>query len=106
MASGSSSRAPSTMSQVSSSHILSATLPFLPFPFQQYHGRRTSSSLLPPSTADTFNETSMLTTIPVSTEFADEHPGGSKILKRYAGKNATKPFWKYHSEQVLEKYGG
>jgi cytochrome b involved in lipid metabolism len=39
-------------------------------------------------------------------EFADEHPGGAKILKRYAGKNATKPFWKYHNETVLEKYGG
>ncbi|KAK0384986.1 hypothetical protein NLU13_7464 [Sarocladium strictum] len=40
------------------------------------------------------------------TKFADEHPGGAKILKRFAGKNATKPFWKYHSEHVLEKYGG
>ena len=39
-------------------------------------------------------------------EFADEHPGGAKILKRYAGKNATKPFWKYHNEAVLKKYGG
>ncbi|KAI4720062.1 hypothetical protein E4T48_03657 [Aureobasidium sp. EXF-10727] len=28
-------------------------------------------------------------------EFADEHPGGSKILKR---------FWKYHNEGVLKKY--
>lgn len=36
----------------------------------------------------------------------DEHPGGSKILKRFAGKNATKAFWKYHGETVLEKYGG
>lgn len=39
-------------------------------------------------------------------EFLDEHPGGSKILKRFAGKNATKAFWKYHGESVLEKYGG
>jgi cytochrome b involved in lipid metabolism len=39
-------------------------------------------------------------------EFLDEHPGGSKILKRFAGKNATKAFWKYHNESVLEKYGG
>lgn len=39
-------------------------------------------------------------------EFLDEHPGGAKILKRFAGKNATKAFWKYHNESVLEKYGG
>jgi cytochrome b involved in lipid metabolism len=35
----------------------------------------------------------------------DEHPGGSKILKRAAGKDATKQFWKYHNESVLKKYG-
>lgn len=35
----------------------------------------------------------------------DEHPGGEKILKRFAGKNATKAFWKYHNESVLKKYG-
>lgn len=40
------------------------------------------------------------------TAFIDEHPGGSKILKRVAGKDASKQFWKYHSEGVLKKYGG
>ena len=35
----------------------------------------------------------------------EEHPGGERILKRMAGKNATKSFWKYHSESVLHKYG-
>ena len=36
--------------------------------------------------------------------FADEHPGGAKILKRMAGRDATKAFWKYHSQKVLDKY--
>jgi cytochrome b involved in lipid metabolism len=38
-------------------------------------------------------------------DFLDEHPGGAKILKRMAGKDATKQFWKYHNEKVLQKYG-
>ncbi|KAI2473254.1 cytochrome b5 [Annulohypoxylon bovei var. microspora] len=39
------------------------------------------------------------------TNFLEEHPGGAKILKRMAGKNATKQFWKYHGKTVLDKYG-
>ncbi|CAK7235858.1 hypothetical protein SBRCBS47491_009438 [Sporothrix bragantina] len=38
------------------------------------------------------------------TGFADEHPGGAKILKRMAGRDASKQFWKYHSQKVLDKY--
>ncbi|KAK3325656.1 cytochrome b5-like heme/steroid binding domain-containing protein [Apodospora peruviana] len=37
--------------------------------------------------------------------FLDEHPGGAKILKRMAGKDASKQFWKYHNDKVLAKYG-
>ncbi|KAL1845244.1 hypothetical protein VTK73DRAFT_818 [Phialemonium thermophilum] len=40
------------------------------------------------------------------TNFLDEHPGGAKILKRVAGRDASKQFWKYHGGNVLEKYGG
>jgi len=36
--------------------------------------------------------------------FINEHPGGPKILKRVGGKDASKQFWKYHSENVLKKY--
>jgi cytochrome b involved in lipid metabolism len=36
--------------------------------------------------------------------FVDEHPGGSKILARVAGKDASKQFWRYHNESVLKKY--
>jgi len=39
------------------------------------------------------------------TNFVHEHPGGDKILKRMAGKDASKQFWKYHNQAVLEKYG-
>ncbi|TPX15702.1 uncharacterized protein E0L32_000036 [Thyridium curvatum] len=38
--------------------------------------------------------------------FLEEHPGGAKILKRMAGKDATKQFWKYHNQKVLDKYAG
>jgi cytochrome b involved in lipid metabolism len=46
-----------------------------------------------------------LTCLFPAADFLDEHPGGAKILKRVAGKNATKQFWKYHGKTVLEKYG-
>jgi hypothetical protein len=44
------------------------------------------------------------TGLTTGTGFVDEHPGGAKILKRVAGKDASKQFWKYHNESVLKKY--
>ncbi|CEJ82499.1 Putative Cytochrome b5-like Heme/Steroid binding domain containing protein [[Torrubiella] hemipterigena] len=38
-------------------------------------------------------------------QFIDEHPGGPRVIQRFAGKNATKAFWKYHGDSVLAKYG-
>ncbi|TGZ76331.1 acyl-CoA dehydrogenase NM domain-like protein [Ascodesmis nigricans] len=38
------------------------------------------------------------------TKFADEHPGGKKILQRVGGKDASTPFWKYHNASILKKY--
>ncbi|KAK4058340.1 hypothetical protein OIO90_000498 [Microbotryomycetes sp. JL221] len=37
------------------------------------------------------------------TEFADEHPGGKKILVNSCGVDATEKFWKFHSKKVLNK---
>ncbi|KAA8913003.1 acyl-CoA dehydrogenase/oxidase [Sphaerosporella brunnea] len=38
------------------------------------------------------------------TKFAEEHPGGKKILQRVGGKDASAQFWKYHNEAILKKY--
>jgi cytochrome b involved in lipid metabolism len=33
--------------------------------------------------------------------FVEEHPGGSKIITRVGGKDASKQFWKYHNEGMI-----
>ncbi|CAN6625637.1 L-lactate dehydrogenase (cytochrome) [Trichomonascus vanleenenianus] len=38
------------------------------------------------------------------TEFLPEHPGGQKIILKYAGKDATKEFDPIHPRDVLDKY--
>ncbi|KAF4658747.1 Cytochrome b2, mitochondrial precursor [Perkinsus olseni] len=37
------------------------------------------------------------------TDFLTEHPGGSAILLRHSGKDATKEFEKFHSEDMIER---
>lgn len=38
------------------------------------------------------------------TDFLPEHPGGQKIILKYAGKDATKEFDPIHPPDTLEKY--
>lgn len=38
------------------------------------------------------------------TEFVDSHPGGSGILLKYAGRDATEAFEPLHRADTLEKY--
>lgn len=64
----------------------------------QSHCHFTLQYLPPPNKQTTTNPTKQ-------TAFLEEHPGGAKILKRMAGKDATKSFWKYHNDKVLPKYG-
>lgn len=36
--------------------------------------------------------------------FAAMHPGGEKIIRKYAGKDATESFYALHRHEVLDKY--
>lgn len=38
------------------------------------------------------------------TSFVELHPGGSKIILRYAGKDASRAFKGIHSDDTLPKY--
>jgi cytochrome b involved in lipid metabolism len=38
------------------------------------------------------------------TRFAMMHPGGELLLLEYAGKDATKEFYSFHRQEVLEKF--
>jgi cytochrome b involved in lipid metabolism len=38
-------------------------------------------------------------------DFAQEHPGGEAVIRRYAGRDCSLPFWRFHREDQLVKYG-
>ncbi|KAF7183471.1 hypothetical protein CNMCM7691_003670 [Aspergillus felis] len=38
------------------------------------------------------------------TQFQAEHPGGEKILRKVAGKDATDKFLEYHGASILSRY--
>ncbi|KAJ3257390.1 hypothetical protein HK103_004610 [Boothiomyces macroporosus] len=38
------------------------------------------------------------------TEFAKEHPGGSKIIYKFAGKDATNEFSKFHPPDMMDRF--
>ena len=39
------------------------------------------------------------------TAFLPEHPGGKKIIVKYAGRDATEEFDMLHDRKVIQKYG-
>ena len=39
------------------------------------------------------------------TEFLEDHPGGSKVVMLYAGKDATEEFTMLHKPSIINKYG-
>ncbi|KAH1909328.1 hypothetical protein KXW10_003854 [Aspergillus fumigatus] len=38
------------------------------------------------------------------TQFQAEHPGGARILRKLAGKDATEKFLEYHDTSILTRY--
>ncbi|KEF51964.1 uncharacterized protein A1O9_11954, partial [Exophiala aquamarina CBS 119918] len=38
-------------------------------------------------------------------QFVKEHPGGEAVIRRYAAKDCSLQFWKFHRECHLVKYG-
>ena len=38
------------------------------------------------------------------TDFKESHPGGKKVVMRYAGKDATEEFEMLHNKSILERY--
>ena len=39
------------------------------------------------------------------TDFMEDHPGGSKVVMLYAGKDATDEFTMLHKPAILNKFG-
>ncbi|EXJ72500.1 uncharacterized protein A1O5_05005, partial [Cladophialophora psammophila CBS 110553] len=38
-------------------------------------------------------------------QFIKEHPGGEAVIRRYAGKDCSLQFWRFHREDQLLEYG-
>ena len=39
------------------------------------------------------------------TQFVHEHPGGAQVIESFCGQDCTWQFWRFHSRDVMQKWG-